>query len=98
MTSTGAFGSLCALSSRVFATQVLPSGELARPPVEGGTAAGAAPATGTGGLPLPLPADAARGAARANAATHEIRTPRPPLPQSTFERSPPLPPVPQRAL
>ena len=52
-----------------------------------------------GGLVLVVEfAVAAIGAARAHAAMHETRTPRPPLPQSTLERSPPLPPVPQRAL
>src|SRR6478672_6722914 len=48
--------------------------------------------------PLPESASAAVGAARANAAMQETRMPRPPLPQSTLERSPPRLPVPQSAL
>src|SRR6478672_4533355 len=47
---------------------------------------------------LPESAIAAMGAASANAATQETRMPRPPLPQSTLERSPPRLPVPQSAL
>src|SRR5260221_3905655 len=41
---------------------------------------------------------AARGAASTNANTHATTAPRPPLPQSTLERSPPRPPVPHKAL
>ena len=48
--------------------------------------------------PCPSPPVAAIGAASANAATQETRMPRPPLPQSTLERSPPRLPVPQSAL
>src|SRR5690348_7079321 len=47
---------------------------------------------------LPPPAEAASGSISAQARTKSVAAPRPPLPQSTLERSPPRPPVPQSAL
>src|SRR5437899_2124295 len=96
ITLTRSFGLLLALSSRPFATQVFPPGLFAGPP-DG--AAGADATVGRGAETGFLPGDAVAASGAASATTIvATSTPRPPLPQSTLERSPPRPPVPHRAL
>src|SRR5580765_3157285 len=94
ITSTRSFGLLVAWSSRPFAIQVFPSGLFAFDP------AGAAGVTVGGPAVTELdPGDAIAASGAASATTNVATTqPRPPLPQSTLERSPPRPPVPHSAL
>src|SRR3954471_9578022 len=91
MTSILPFGLFFALSSSVGAAKFV----LSLPFDAFG--AGLEPEAGLP-LPFPFPAVAASGAISANARTSVTTMPRPPLPQSTLERSPPRPPVPQSAL